>query len=413
MRKLCAAVVLLVFGTSAHAADWPQWLGIKRDGGTTEIVKPWKEPLKILWKQEVGVAEKKGIQGHGGPVVAGGKVYLFFGTPGKQEETLAAFDAESGKPVWKMSYPRRKADFAFGSDPRSAPCVVGGKIYTFGITSILTCFNAEDGKIDWQVNAEKDYKAPSLTFGSCCSPIVVGDVVTLNIGAKGASIVAFEKTTGKEVWKKLDDGATYSSPFLYEPADAPRVAFLTAKGLVSLSPKDGTVHWQYPFVDLLLESSCTPMMVDGKLLVSSITAGSALVDPDAVVNKAPKKVWSSSLNCYFSTPVAIGKDSLYMVTGDLLSKKAVLRCVDPATGKERWSHKGVGQFHATPLRTGDDKLLLVEEKGDMVLIDANPKEYRELSRTKICGPTWAHPALANGRLYIRDDRELVCVELPK
>lgn len=391
------------------AADWPQWLGPKRDGATTEIVKPWKEPLPIVWKQKVGVVEKQ-IQGHGGPVVAGGKTFLFFRTPGKYEETLACFDADSGKPLWSTPYPRKKADFAYGNDPRSAPCVVGGKVYTYGITGVLTCFNAADGKIDWQTDAGADYKMPSLVFGASCSPIVVGDVVLVNIGAKGASIVAFDKKTGKEVWKKLDDGASYSSPFLYESGGQERVAFLTAKGPVSLSPKDGTIHWQYPFVDLLLESSCTPMMIDGKMLISSITAGTVLLEENPMV---AKKVWSNSLNCYFSTPIAVGKDSLYLVTGDLILKRAVLRNIDPKTGKERWSKNGVGQFHATLVRTGDNKLLMVEEKGDLVLIDPSVKEYRELARSQICGGTWAHPAIANGKLYIRDDQDLICVQLPK
>ena len=411
MRHLVTICILCVVGTTVRAEDWPQWLGLKRDGGTAEKVKPWKEPLKILWKQTVGVAEGN-IQGHGGPVVAKGTTYLFYRTPGKYEEVLAAFDAESGKPLWKSPYPRRKADFFYGNDPRSAPCVVGDKIYTYGITSTLTCFNATDGKIVWQVDGEKEYKAPSLTFGSSCSPIVVGELVLVNIGAKGASIVAFDRNTGKEAWKKLDDGASYSSPFLYERAGKERVAFLTAKGLVSLSPKDGAIHWHYPFVDLLLESSCTPMMIDGKLLASSITAGSVLLEENDKEAK-PTKVWAKSLNCYFSTPVALGNDSLYMVTGDLLSKKALLRCVDPKTGNDRWTRKDVGNFHATLMRTGDDKMLLVEEKGDLVLFEPNPKQYTELSRSKICGGTWAHPALANGRLYIRDDKELVCVEMPK
>jgi outer membrane protein assembly factor BamB len=409
MRHLTAFCILTILATSVRADDWPQWLGRKRDGATAEVVKPWKAPLKILWTQEVGVVEKQ-IQGHGGPVVAAGAVYLFFGTPGKDEETLAAYDAANGKLRWKASYPRKKVNVPFGNDPRSAPCVVDGKVYTFGITSVLTCFDAGNGKIVWQVDAGKDYNAPALVFGSSCSPIVVADHVILNIGAKGASIVAFDKNTGKEVWKTLDDGATYSSPFLYSDGQKQRLLVLTAKGLVSLAPKNGAVYWQYPFVDLLLESSCTPMMIDDKILISSITAGCALIEID---NYKPKKTWTKSLNCYFSTPVAMGKDTLFMVTGDLFTKKATLRCVDAKTGNEMWNRKGVGQFHATLIRTGDDKLLMVEEKGDLVLIDANRKEYRELSRSKICGPTWAHPAVANGRLYIRDDKDLICVELPK
>lgn len=406
MQRIFSLGVLFLIATGVRGGDWPQWLGAKRDGASSEVVKPWKDPLKVLWKQDVGEA-------HGGPVVAKGKTYLFYRTRGKNEETLAAFDAQKGKPIWSTPYPRKATSIAFGNGPRSVPTVVDGKIYTFGITSILTCFDAVNGKILWQVDTEKEYKSPTLTFGSSCSPIVVGDHVLVNTGAKGASIIAFDKNTGKEAWKKLDDGASYSSPILYDQAGTQRVVFLTAKGLIALAPKDGTLHWRYPFVDLLLESSCTPMMIDGKLLASSITAGSVLVDPDNINDAKPKKVWSNSLNCYFSTPLAIGNDTLYMVTGDLFSKKAVLRCVNAKDGKERWNRKDVGTYHATLLRTGDNKLLLVEEKGDLVLVDANRAEYRELSRSKICNSTWAHPALANGRLYIRDANELICVELPR
>jgi outer membrane protein assembly factor BamB len=402
---MLACVIVLVLGASAHAADWPQWLGAKRDGGTTEVVKAWKEPLKILWTEKVG-------EGHGGPVVAQGKTYLFYRTNGKNEETLAAFDAATGKQLWKNSYPRVETKIPFGNGPRSVPCVIDGKIYTFGITSILTCWNAEDGKIDWQVDGVKEYKAPTLTFGSSCSPIVVGDLVLVNMGAKGASIVAFDKKTGKEAWKKFDDAASYSSPLAYEDGGKTRVAFLTAKGALSVAPKTGDLHWRFPFVDLLLESSCTPTLIDGKLLFSSITAGSILLKEDE--GKA-KKVWGNGLNCYFATPVAVGKDTLYMVTGSLISKKAVLRCVDAGNGKELWNRENnpVGTYHATLVRTGDDKLLVVEEKGSLVLVDADRKGYRELSRSKICGNTWAHPAVSDSRLFIRDGGSLICVELPK
>jgi outer membrane protein assembly factor BamB len=399
-------MVIVLIATPARADDWPQWLGMKRDGGTTEIVKPWKAPLKVLWKESVG-------EGHGGPVVADGKAYLFHRTPGKDEETLTAFDAKSGKKIWDQSYPRRATKILFGNGPRGVPIVDGERVYTLGITGILTCYEAKTDKRVWQVDAEMEYKAPQLKFGSSCSPIVVGDHVLVNIGAKGASIIAFDKRTGKEAWKKLDDAASYSSPFGYEQNGSPRVVFLTAKGLVSLDPKGGTIDWQYPFVDLFFESSCTPTMIDGKILASSITAGSVLVDPKDLKDGKAKKVWTNSLNCYFATPLAVGKDTIYLVTGSIIDKTATLHCVDAANGKELWSRKKVGTYHATLIRTGDDKVLMVEEKGDLVLFDHNRKAYTELARSNICGNTWAHPAIANGRLYIRDAKDLICVELPK
>jgi outer membrane protein assembly factor BamB len=398
----------------ARADDWPQWLGLKRDGASAEIVKPWKEPLKIAWKQKVGAPTEQ-THGYASPVIAKGKVYAFFQTPGKEEETLSAFDAVSGKPLWNTPYPRGKAEFAFGTDPRGSPAVVDGKVYTYGITGILTCFDADNGKIAWQIDTAKTYEAPSLTFGCSCSPIVVGDLVLVNIGAKGASIVAFDKTTGKEVWKQLNDGATYSSPIVVGSGPNEQVIFLTAKGLVGLSPKDGTIFWQHPLVDLILESSTTPVIVNDILFGSSITYGGLALRMEMADGKpAVKKLWSKGeLNCYFATPVSVGKDSLYLVTGSLLQKRAILHCVDPETGKVRWSRPNVGKYHASLLRTGDNKLLLVEESGNLVLVDPDPKQYRELARGKICADTWVHPALANGRLYIRDATDLICVEMTK
>lgn len=411
MRIFLTLSVWLALSGLVQAEDWPQWLGPRRDSSSSEVVKAWKEPLKVLWKSPVG-------EGHGAPVIANGKVFLHFGTAGKFEETVAAFDADTGKPVWNTPYARAKSKFLFGNGPRSAPAVVDGKVYAFGITGILSCIDADSGKTDWQVDTVKEYQAPTPFFGASCSPLVEGDAVLVNVGAKGASIVAFNRATGKEIWKKLDDRASYSSPISVGKGDARQVIFLTAKGLVSVSPKDGSVFWQSPLVDALSESSTTPVMAGDLLFASSITFGGLGLNMDKSQNPpTAKKGWMNpDLTCYFATPVAVGKDHLYMVTGTkppALFTTATLRCVATSDGKEMWKREKVGTYHASLLRTGDDKLLLVEEAGTLVLVDPNPSAYRELSRSKICGNTWAHPALANGRLYIRDGKDLVCVEMPK
>jgi outer membrane protein assembly factor BamB len=120
------------------------------------------------------------------------------------------------------------------------------------------------------------------------------------------------------------------------------------------------------------------------------------------------------LTCYFSTPVAVGSDQIYMVTGQfgLLAATSTLRCVETKTGKELWKKEKIGKYHAALLRMGDDKLLMLDDFGNLTLIDPDPKEYKELSRGKVCGPTWAHPALSDGRVYLRDEKELICVEVP-
>jgi outer membrane protein assembly factor BamB len=410
MKGLRALVVLLAVAPAAMAADWPQWLGPNRDGSTTEKVAAWKEPLVVLWRQPVG-------EGHSSPVVAGGKVYLHTRIKDKTEEQLSAFDAATGKPLWQQPYERGKFTSLFGNGPRGTPAVVDGKVYTFGITGILTCFDAAKGEQLWQVDTLKKYKASNLFFGASCSPLVEGDLVLVDVGAKGASIVAFDRKSGDEKWKALDEPASYSSPIARGKGKDRQVVFLTGKRLIGLSPLDGKRFWDYPLVDKLMESSTTPAVAGDVLFGSSITAGGVgLRLTDGASGPQAVKLWEEpKYNCYFSTPVAVG-DHFYVVTGTkppALVTKATLRCVEAATGRELWARDKVGKYHASLTRTGDNKLLMLEEEGDLVLLQPDPEGYRELARSHVCGTTWAHPAIADGRLYVRDGAELVCVELPK
>jgi outer membrane protein assembly factor BamB len=405
LRSLAALVIL---SGALVAADWPQWLGPKRDGSSTEKVASWKGPLKVVWRRPVG-------EGHSSPVVAGGRVFLHTKVRADEAEAVAAFDAKDGKPLWEKSYARAPYKGLFGAGPRATPAVVGDRVYTYGITGVLTCFDAKDGQKVWQVDALKEFQAPKLFFGASCSPLVEKDLVLINVGGQGASIVAFNKNSGMPVWKKLDDGASYSSPIVFGKGDKREAVFLTQAGLVGLRPSDGEVFWQFPFKDKLSESSTTPVRVGDLIVGSSITIGSVGLRLKAEGGRRQvAEVWKKpELTCYFSTPVAVGKEYLYLVTGALPpASKATLRCVEAATGKELWQRPGVGTYHASLLRTGDGKLLMLEEKGDLVLIDPSPNEYRELARTHVCGQTWAHPALANGRLFVRDGKELICLELP-
>jgi outer membrane protein assembly factor BamB len=403
-------VLLLVTG-SAAAEDWPQWLGPRRDGSTAETVALWKGPLEAVWRLPVG-------EGHSSPVVAGGKVFLLTKVKDREEEELAAYDAAGGKLIWKRAYPRGAFRSLFGAGPQATPAVEGGRVCTFGATAILSCFDAGSGRRLWQVNTLEKFKGKNLFFGAACSPLVEGGMVFVNVGAPGASVAAFTADRGELAWKALDDPASYSSPAAFGPGDRRQLVFLTGKGLVSLRPADGTVFWKFPLVDRLMESSTTPVHFGDRLVASSITYGSVALD---LVRRGGKpdvrQAWKNdSLTSYFTTPVATG-DELYIVTGSipgpLTKPEAILRCVDLASGKVHWSHKGVGEYHAALLRTGDGKLLMLEEGGTLVLVQPDAKGYRELARAKICGHAWAHPAVAGGRLYVRDESELVCVRLPR
>jgi outer membrane protein assembly factor BamB len=412
MLWLRSVLLLLLLAPLTHAADWPQWLGPNRDNSTSEIVAPWTEAPRVLWRHPVG-------EGNSSPTVADGRVFIHSKVMDKLEEEVIAYEAASGKEIWRHAYKRAEFKSGYGNGPRATPTVLDGKVYTFGITGIALCLEAATGKEVWQVDTLDRFKAKNILFGMAGSPLVDQDHVYFNVGADKASIVALDRKTGATAWQSLDDKASYSSPILFGQGTDRQLVFLTAKGLTSLDPATGKLFWQFPLVDLLFESSTTPVKVGERIVASSITYGSAGLSLETKESKpAYKEEWKSpSLTSYFSTPVAVGTDTLYLVTGQLpfpgKRPSATLHCVDMKTGKSLWKKEKVGTFHAALLRTGDNKLLMLQENGDLVLLDPSPKEYKELSRASVCGETWAHPVLVDGKLYLRDKKEIICVQLGK
>jgi outer membrane protein assembly factor BamB len=404
VRSIVTLIFALTLVSIAPAGDWPQWLGPDRDGSTTEKVALWKGDLKKVWHIAVG-------EGHSSPVVAGGLVYLHTKVKEKDAELIQAFDAKTGDLKWEQSYEKPNFTTMFGAGPRATPCVHDGKLFTFGITGTLAGWDAATGKPQWKVDVLADAKKENLFFGLSASPIVVGDNVVIQ-GGNGAAkgLKAFDCKTGKPVWTAGADAPSYAAPVVF----GKDIVALTGAHLEAISP-DGKVVWQHPFRDALNESSTTPIKVGDLYIAASVTAGAIalkIVDKDG--KPTPEVAWKNpALSCYFSTPVAIDKDHLYMVTGTISANPTVtLRCVEAATGKELWKQGKVGKYHAALLRLGDGNLLMHDDvSGDVCLLAPNVKEYQELARSKACGSTWAHPAIANGMIFVRDNKELVALSL--
>jgi outer membrane protein assembly factor BamB len=406
MTRLAFASLLLI-ATTAMAADWPQFLGPNRDSASSEKVAAWTGPLKAAWSVPVGNA-------HSSPVVSGGTVFAFHQPKGKDADALAAFDAKTGDKLWEKSYDRAKFNPPFGSGPRSTPAVSGGKVFTLGGTGILAAWDAKTGDILWKVDTLKDFKAPNLFFGISSSPLVEGDTVVIQVGGKGAGLVAFDVGTGKVKWQATSDPNSYASPVAVGSGSDRQILALTGSNLRSLST-DGKELWAVPFKDLLNESSTSPVKVGDFVIGSSVTAGSIGLKLKKDGEKwAAEQVWKKGdLTCYFSTPVAVGKH-LYMLNGkaSLTDASITLRCVELETGKVLWEKPKIGRYHAAIIRTADDKLLMLDDNGSLTLFAADPKEYKELAKSKVCGPTWAHPALVDGKVFLRDEKNLVCIPLP-
>ena len=402
LLRYASLTLTLFLSLPAPAADWPQFLGPTRDGRSTETVSPWTGELKPLWSKPIGPA-------HSSPVVVNGVVYGFYETKGKNTDTLAGFDAKTGNKLWEQSYEREDFRPLFGYGPRGTPVVDGGSVFTLGGTGVLARWDAKTGDVKWKVDTLEQFKVENLAFGVSASPLVFDGNVYVNVGGKGAGLVAFNQETGKVAWQATDDGMSYSSPTMVGKGEAAKVVFLTKQNLIAVDPKTGTVAWKVPFQDRMSESATAPLAVGTNVIGSSVTLGSIAIDPSV---SPPKTIWrKKELNCYFSTPVVVG-DDLYMLNGELsITPTISLRCVDGKTGKIRWQKSDVGKYHAAIIRTANDKLLMLDDGGSLTLFEPNEKEFKQLAKSKVCGPTWAHPALADGVVYIRDEKNLLAIKL--
>jgi len=403
MKAIRTSVALLLVATIAHADDWSQWRGSKRDGSTGDKVTPWKEAPKKLWEHPVGA-------GYSVPTIAGERVFVHDRVPEKDQERVVAYDAKTGKELWQDVYERAPYGSVLNSGPQATPTVAGNRLFAFGITGVLTCYAADTGSRVWQVDTYKKLGATLPRFGVTCSPIVVGNRVIVAVGGKDSAVAAFDTEKGELQWKALDESAGTASPVLMtRKGKLPDVVFMTSLRLAALSPLDGKVSWEHPLVFQPSGSAPTPLVAGNEILTSTMTNGSTLVKLDVKDDKPiTGQVWQQKdLAGYFSSGVA-GKDRLYLVTNTLKPiPAATLRCVERETGKEIWK-KSIGYFHAGLIRTGDGQLLVLSDDGHLRLIEDLGTEAKEHCTAKVCGGTLTNPAFADGRVYVRDDKNVSC-----
>ena len=384
------SAVWLLLAAALGAQDWPQFLGPTRDG-----VYAGTAPSgvgAVVWKKEVG-------QGFAGPVVAQGKLILFHRVGNR--ETVECLDAKTGKRIWSYDYPTSyRDDFGFDEGPRSVPTVAGGRVYTYGAEGALHCVDLATGKKVWSVET----RVKKGFFGAAGSPLVEGDRVLLNV----AGIVAYHKDTGKVTWTATQDEASYSSGVAVTAGGERHALFLTRAGLVDLEPASGKVRFQLPWRSRSQASvnAATPVMVGENLVFVSASYGTG-----AVLLEIPsqKKLWSSDdvLSCHYSTPVFL-EGRLYGFHGRQEEGQS-LRCVEAKTGKVAWSEDGFG---AGTVTLAGDRLVVVRENGEVVVAPASPAGFKPSGRAKVLsGTVRAYPALADGRLYARSEKTLVCVRL--
>jgi outer membrane protein assembly factor BamB len=405
MRSSVTVLVLLT--PLVLAADWPQLLGPGRDGHSSETQLRWDWPASgppIAWSKDVGT-------GWAGPIVASGKVVLFHRLA--DDEVVACLEPATGKELWTFKYPTRYRDeFNFDNGPRATPTAAEGRLFTLGANGDFHGLDLATGAKLWSRNLLADYGSSKGFFGVACSPLVVEGKLLVNVGGKGAGVVAFDPATGKELWKATDDQASYSSPTAATLHGKLAAVFLTRAGLKILDAGNGKVLLEFPWRPRINESvnAATPLVWKDEVFVTvSYSTGAALLN---VAGQEPMEIWSNdrSLSCQYNTPVRVG-DYLYGVHGRSDVGTAQLRCVEWKTGTVKWSE---ARFGVASLIAVDGGLLALTEAGDLVRCDASPDAYRERARASILGkPTRAAPALADGRLFARDGSKMVCVNLRK
>lgn len=411
-RSLGLAAGTLFFGTSLFGAssDWPQWRGPNRDGiagADAPAVSALPNELKPVWKLAIG-------GGFSAPVVSNGK--LVYADEHAGREIVHAVDAAGGKELWHIDYAPVYED-EWGAGPRATPIIEGDRVYVQSCNGEFRCLNLANGKAIWATSFEKDFgvkflgsKANSGTAsrrGNNGSGVIDGGRIFLPVGStEGASIVCFDKMTGKVLWKAGDDEAAYSSFRVATLAGVRQVVAFTAEALLGLETQSGKILWRVPLKTGAKRHAMTPVIIGDTITVNSQTIGLVCIkiSKEGQGLKASEAWVNKQLKINLATPVFI--DGYFYSQGN--AKNFV--CVDSKTGQVKWSEPGFGKDYSSTLAVGKN-LLVLSDEGQLFLIAADLQKYHEIARLQVCGKTWSFPAYANGRLYVRDGKQLLCIDL--
>ncbi len=404
---------LLLLCTTAFSADWPTWLGPNRDGKSPEtgLLKSWPDGgPKVAWKA-TGLGE-----GYSSVAVVGNRIY----TQGQEEngQFVLALHAANGKQVWKTTI-----GAAFkrcqGGGPRGMPQVDGNRLYALGSDGSLVCLETATGKKVWGLNYTEKFGSTNPMWAFSESPLIDGDRIVINPGGKGAGIVALNKTTGAVIWQSLDDLASYSSVLPIDFEGARIYSVLTSSGAVAVNAKDGSLLWRYgragngPHINV-----ATPLYFDGHVFYSSgYGNGGGLLKLAAQDGKvsASEVYFTRDMQNQYTSSIKIG-GHLYGFSGNTPS---FLVAMDFKTGKAAWKERAAQKGNCI---FAEGLLYCQGEAGKVALVEPSPSGYKEVSffdmgRKNVAmvwapnGNMWAYPAIANGKLYVRDQDVLSAFDI--
>lgn len=393
------------------SADWPQWRGPHRDGvvRTANLNTDWpSDGPPLLWKKDIPL-------GYSSFAVKDGRLYSLFQQGDK--EVVGCWRVQDGEEVWRHEYDCH-ANVRDYPGPRSTPTLDGDRLYTVGSDGTLLCLDAATGSPHWQKDLLHEFQASPPKWGVAFSPLIDGDLLfTSPGGPNGNSLAAFNKITGELVWKRLDDIAGYSSPIAVTIAGTRQILFFMGDALVAVRPGDGELCWRYPWETFADVNAATPLVFQARhgdqihdyvFISSGYDRGCAVLKivPTKAGGFHARKVYSGKQMCsHFASPVRRG-EYLYGIDN------ARLACLDLRTGKVMWTRPGCNKGS---LLRANDSLIVLGEDGRLWLLDASPEKHepRADARPLRGGRCWTMPVLAEGKLFLRNERQMQCLDLTK
>lgn len=385
---------------TTFAADWPHWRGPDRTGISAESgwLREWPaDGPKIAWKARVGL-------GFSSFVVSSGRAFTM--GHAQEQDTVFCFEAATGKELWKHSYPAELGDKYFDGGTTGTPTIAGDRVFTLSRWGDAFCFNAADGKILWSKNVLKETGARVPDWGFTGAPLVQGDRVFLNVGEAG---LALHRDTGAIIWKSDPAEAGYSTPFPIKDGPEPLAVFSSGKTYAAVRLADGQPVWNVRWLTQYGVNAPDPIIQDGRLFLSTgYGKGAAFFK---LGGAEPEQLWKSKSLATQMNAAVLFQGHLYGVDGDTTGK-ASLKCVEFATGAEKWSH---ANFGSGGLIIADGRLIALSGTGELLTAPATPEAFRPTARAQVLGgKCWTAPVLANGFIYVRNSRgDVAAVDVRK
>ena len=396
-RTILSALAWLILTVSpTPAAEWHRWRGPDANGISTEKIEPWPAGgPRVLWKAEVGL-------GFSSISVANGRVFTMgFRT---DADVVTCLDAAGGQVLWTHSSPGLRLENVYEGGPNATPTVDGNSVFAFRRRGSVFALEAATGKVLWQRDLAQELDAKMPEWGFSSSPFVAGGLVILNLGSAG---VGLDKKTGTIVWKSGPAPAGYATPVPFDFQGRHFVAIFSAQELLALDPQTGAIAWRHPWKTRDDINAADPVIVGDTLLLSSgdNRGGAAL----QLTAGAPVVRWENkNLRAQFTPPIVLG-GYIYGLDGNA-GEHATLRCLDLASGEVKWTGPAVG---TGGILAAQNRLLVLSDKGELILCDATPAGFKPLARAQILsGKCWTNPALNAGKFYARNTPgTLVCLDL--